>query len=201
MPHTKAIIFPKEKLCNSHECSCKVIILASECSTFGEWFIDVLKNLVQPTWKFACMFRPHLGWSLGAKLLTLTVVCTAIDVSFSIGIFLIFNYALYAFFSIDAPSVTQDMLQWQIIEGFPNISIVIEFNIPEDNIVTKLSYSLSVFSSLGLELQVLERSLNTTLSCDTKYWVIGTVSNDCGSDNVTVTIPPQGKYKLCIRDG
>ena len=41
---------------------------------------------------------------------------------------------------------------------------------------------------------MLERTLNTTLSCDTEYWVMGTVSNDCGSADVTITIPPQGKY-------
>ena len=91
------------------------------------------------------------------------------------------------------------MLQLHVLEEYPNISIVIKFDIPEDHIVTELSYNLSVFSSFGLELQVLNSSLNATLCCDTEYWVIGTVSNDCGSDNITVTIPPQGKYSLCIQ--
>ena len=85
------------------------------------------------------------------------------------------------------------MLCWTVFENIPNVSIVIEFKMPEDNIVTELRYNLSVFSSSGLELQVLERTLNTTLSCNTQYWVTGVVSNDCGSNNVTVTIPPQGK--------
>ena len=69
---------------------------------------------------------------------------------------------------------------------------------PEDNIVTELRYNLNVFSSSGLELQVLERTMNTTLSCNTQYWVTTTVSNDCGSNNVTVTIPPQDKYNLNV---
>ena len=95
--------------------------------------------------------------------------------------------------------ITHDMLRWTVFEKITNVSIVIEFKLPEDNIVTELTYNLSVFSSSGLELQVLERTLNTTLSCNTQYWVTGTVSNDCGSNNVTVTIPPQGtEYNLNV---
>jgi len=90
------------------------------------------------------------------------------------------------------------MLCWTVFDTTPNVSIVIEFKTPEDNVITELNYNLSVFSSSGLELQVLERTLNTTLSCDTQYWVMGTVSNDCGSANVTITIPPQGKYNLNV---
>ena len=90
--------------------------------------------------------------------------------------------------------ITQDMLNYTVSSRFHNISIEIGFNLLEDDFVTELNYNLSVFSSTGLVLQVLEKTLSTTLSCDTEYWVMGTVSNDCGPANVNITIPPQGKF-------
>lgn len=108
------------------------------------------------------------------------------------------DIAIYSYISTDAPRITHDMLRWTVFDTTPNVSIVIEFKTPEDNVITELNYNLSVFSSSGLELLVLERTLNTTLSCDTQYWVMRTVSNDCGSANVTITIPPQGKYDLNV---
>lgn len=62
--------------------------------------------------------------------------------------------AIYSYISTDAPKITYDMLHWTVFDKIPNVSIVIGFQIPEDNIITELNYNLSVFSSSGLELQV-----------------------------------------------
>lgn len=62
--------------------------------------------------------------------------------------------AIYSYISTDAPKITYDMLRWTVFDKIPNVSIVIGFQIPEDNIITELNYNLSVFSSSGLELQV-----------------------------------------------
>ena len=79
-------------------------------------------------------------------------------------------------------------------ESCPNVSVRIQVaEIPD---VAPLTYKLSVSSSDGCllpECPMLvrpgERVLNMTLMDGVNYTAMLTVSNDCGSDNTTVSFP------------
>ena len=77
----------------------------------------------------------------------------------------------------------------------PNISVTIEIEEVEN--IALLTYKLNIFSSTGCVLQECpmllkpgERILNITLMDGVNYTATLIVSNDCGSDSISVSIQP-----------
>lgn len=91
------------------------------------------------------------------------------------------------------------MLRYRILDRSPNISVAIEVVLP--NTITELNCSLNLSSAIGEEQQrcpMTGSTLDTTLKCNTEYWVTMTVSNDCGSDDTTITILREGTISFSI---
>ena len=94
------------------------------------------------------------------------------------------------------------MLQYSFISGqeiCPDVSATIQIT---QVVGIGLTYELTVSSSDGCVLQECpmlvspgERLLNITLTDDIEYNATLVVSNDCGSDNTTVSIQPEGENR------
>ena len=96
----------------------------------------------------------------------------------------------------DAPMVTQEMLQYFIINtSCPSVSVLIQ--IDEIQHISTLTYKLNVSSSVGCALQECpmllspgQRILTVTLTDGVNYTATLVISNDCGSDSTTIQIQP-----------
>lgn len=100
---------------------------------------------------------------------------------------------------IDVPTINEQMLNVTTDMGLcPRPSIRVRFG--EVQSILGLTYKLSISSSVGcalmecpMVLSTEEKDLNFTLNDNVIYTVTLTVSNECGSDNITVTIQPEGE--------
>lgn len=103
---------------------------------------------------------------------------------------------MHMFYFTDTPMVTQEMLQYFIINtSCPTISVLIQINEIQD--IATLIYRLNVSSYAGCALQQCpmllspgQRVLTFDLMDGVNYTATLEVSNDCGSSSTTVLIQP-----------